>query len=168
MLIEKSSGAPTVTNDGVTVAQEITLEHGFRNIGAQMVKDLTAHTSDPAGDGTTPATVHAQAIFREGIKAVSAGTGAPDAVIPDAYHLVAIQRSSAPEGGAGRDWHVYRIAQGKNMICGYRRGDTATVSADVERIVAGLNERRHFRRGRVDLRPSRRTMPSARSRGKDK
>ncbi len=73
VLIEKSWGAPVVTKDGVTVAKEITLDDGFRNIGAQMVKEVASHTSDTAGDGTTTATVLAQAIFREGLKSVSAG-----------------------------------------------------------------------------------------------
>ena len=73
VLIEKSWGAPAVTKDGVTVAKEITLENKFQNIGAQMVKEVASHTSDTAGDGTTTATVLAQAIFREGLKAVSAG-----------------------------------------------------------------------------------------------
>jgi len=73
VLIEKSWGAPTVTKDGVTVAKEIQLENKFQNIGAQMVKEVASKTSDTAGDGTTTATVLAQAIFREGLKAASAG-----------------------------------------------------------------------------------------------
>ena len=73
VLIEKSFGAPTVTKDGVTVAKEISLGDRFQDLGAQMVKEVASHTSDTAGDGTTTATVLAQAIFREGIKAVSAG-----------------------------------------------------------------------------------------------
>jgi chaperonin GroEL len=73
VLIEKSWGAPTVTKDGVTVAKEITLEDKFENIGAQMVKEVASKTSDTAGDGTTTATVLAQAIFKEGLKAVAAG-----------------------------------------------------------------------------------------------
>jgi chaperonin GroEL len=73
VLIEKSFGAPVVTKDGVTVAKEITLENKFQNIGAQMVKEVASKTSDTAGDGTTTATVLAQAIFREGLKAVESG-----------------------------------------------------------------------------------------------
>jgi chaperonin GroEL len=73
VLIERSWGAPTVTKDGVTVAKEITLEDKFENIGAQMVKEVASKTSDTAGDGTTTATVLAQAIFKEGLKAVAAG-----------------------------------------------------------------------------------------------
>src|SRR5438045_1670054 len=73
VVIEKSWGAPTVTKDGVTVAKEIELENKFQNMGAQMVKEVASKTSDVAGDGTTTATVLAQAIFREGSKMVAAG-----------------------------------------------------------------------------------------------
>ena len=73
VLLEKSWGAPTVTKDGVTVAKEIELTDRFQNIGVQMVKEVATQTSDAAGDGTTTATVLAQAIFREGLKAVAAG-----------------------------------------------------------------------------------------------
>ena len=73
VLIEKTFGAPVVTKDGVTVANEIELEDKFENMGAQMVKEVASRTSDVAGDGTTTATVLAQAIFREGIKLVAAG-----------------------------------------------------------------------------------------------
>ena len=73
VLIERGFGAPTVTKDGVTVAKEISLADKFQDLGAQMVKEVASHTSDTAGDGTTTATVLAQAIFKQGIKAVSAG-----------------------------------------------------------------------------------------------
>jgi chaperonin GroEL len=73
VVIEKSWGSPTVTKDGVTVAKEIELEDKFQNLGAQMVKEVASKTSDIAGDGTTTATVLAQAIFREGAKMVAAG-----------------------------------------------------------------------------------------------
>ncbi len=73
VVIEKSWGSPTVTKDGVTVAKEIELEDKFENMGAQMVKEVASKTSDIAGDGTTTATVLAQALFREGIKMVTAG-----------------------------------------------------------------------------------------------
>src|SRR5215207_8363766 len=73
VVIEKSFGSPTVTKDGVTVAKEIELENKFENMGAQMVREVASKTSDVAGDGTTTATVLAQAIFREGSKLVSAG-----------------------------------------------------------------------------------------------
>jgi chaperonin GroEL len=73
VVIEKSFGAPLITKDGVTVAKEIELENKFENMGAQMVKDVASKTNDDAGDGTTTATVLAQAIYREGAKIVSAG-----------------------------------------------------------------------------------------------
>ena len=73
VVLDKSFGAPTVTKDGVSVAKEIELEDNFENMGAQMVKEVASQTSDVAGDGTTTATVLAQAIFREGLKSVAAG-----------------------------------------------------------------------------------------------
>jgi chaperonin GroEL len=73
VVLEKSFGSPTITKDGVTVAKEIELENRFENMGAQMVKEVASKTSDVAGDGTTTATVLAQAIFREGAKLVAAG-----------------------------------------------------------------------------------------------
>lgn len=72
----------------------------------------------------------------------------------DAYRLLLIEPTKAPEGGSGSDWFTYRISQGENMIRGYKRGSKADVTADVEQIVVNLNERRHVRRGRVDLTPS--------------
>ena len=76
VVIEKSFGAPTVTKDGVTVAKEIELEDAYENMGAQMVKSVASKTSDTAGDGTTTATVLAEAIFEEGLKNVTAGASA--------------------------------------------------------------------------------------------
>ena len=73
VVLDKSFGAPTVTKDGVSVAKEIELDDNFENMGAQMVKEVASQTSDVAGDGTTTATVLAQAIFREGLKSVAAG-----------------------------------------------------------------------------------------------
>src|SRR5437867_2048032 len=78
VMIEKSWGAPTITKDGVTVAKEIDLADPFENLGAQMVREVASKTSDVAGDGTTTATVLAQAIFREGAKLVAAGMNAMD------------------------------------------------------------------------------------------
>ena len=73
VILDKSFGSPTITKDGVTVAKEIELEDKFENMGAQMVKEVASKTSDVAGDGTTTATVLAQAIYREGVKQVTAG-----------------------------------------------------------------------------------------------
>src|SRR5690554_869203 len=78
VVLEKSFGAPTVTKDGVSVAKEIELKDKFQNMGAQMVKEVASQTSDVAGDGTTTATVLAQAILREGMKAVAAGMNPMD------------------------------------------------------------------------------------------
>ena len=77
-VLEKSFGAPTVTKDGVSVAKEIELKDKFENMGAQMVKEVASNTSDEAGDGTTTATVLAQAIIREGMKAVASGRNPMD------------------------------------------------------------------------------------------
>jgi chaperonin GroEL len=73
VLIEKSWGSPIITKDGVTVAKEIDLEDKFENMGAQMVREVASKTSDTAGDGTTTATILAQAIYREGSKLVASG-----------------------------------------------------------------------------------------------
>ena len=78
VVLEKSFGAPTVTKDGVSVAKEIELEDKFENMGAQMIKEVASKTSDVAGDGTTTATVLAQAMLREGLKAVAAGMNPMD------------------------------------------------------------------------------------------
>ena len=78
VILDKSFGAPTVTKDGVSVAKEIELEDHFENMGAQMVKEVASQTSDVAGDGTTTATVLAQAILREGLKSVAAGMNPMD------------------------------------------------------------------------------------------
>src|SRR5262250_2022730 len=78
VVIEKSWGSPTVTKDGVTVAKEIELEDKLANMGAQMVKEVASKTSDVAGDGTTTATVLAQAIYLEGSKLVAAGANPMD------------------------------------------------------------------------------------------
>src|SRR5207244_10365090 len=70
---DKKCGSPTITKDGVTVAKEIELKDKYENMGAQMVREVASKTSDVAGDGTTTATVLAQAIFREGLRNVTAG-----------------------------------------------------------------------------------------------
>ena len=78
VVLDKSFGAPRITKDGVTVAKEIELEDKFENMGAQMVREVASKTSDLAGDGTTTATVLAQAIVKEGAKAVAAGMNPMD------------------------------------------------------------------------------------------
>src|SRR3569833_1316514 len=78
VILDKAYGAPTVTKDGVSVAKEIELKDKFENMGAQLVKEVASKTSDAAGDGTTTATVLAQAILREGMKSVAAGMNPMD------------------------------------------------------------------------------------------
>ena len=78
VVLDKSFGAPTVTKDGVSVAKEIELENKFENMGAQMLKQVASQTSDEAGDGTTTATILAQAIVKEGVKYVTAGMNPMD------------------------------------------------------------------------------------------
>src|SRR5512146_3518122 len=102
-VIEKKFGAPTVTKDGVTVAKEVELKDPLENMGAQMVREVASKTSDVAGDGTTTATVLAQAIFREGVKSVAAGAN-PMALkrgIEKAVELVveAVKKFSKPVSG---------------------------------------------------------------------
>src|SRR5712671_3064174 len=103
VVIEKKFGNPTITKDGVTVAKEIELEDAVENMGAQMVKEVATKTSDIAGDGTTTATVLAQAIFREGLKSVTAGANPMSLKrgIDKAVELVVeeLKRISAPSKG---------------------------------------------------------------------
>src|SRR5438034_1723649 len=73
VIIDRKFGSPTITKDGVTVAKEIDLKNALENMGAQMVREVASKTSDVAGDGTTTATVLAQAIYREGVRTVAAG-----------------------------------------------------------------------------------------------
>src|SRR5579883_2984972 len=73
VVLDKKFGSPTITKDGVTVAKEIDLKDPLENVGAQLVREVASRTSDLAGDGTTTATVLAQAIFREGVRTVAAG-----------------------------------------------------------------------------------------------
>src|SRR3990170_9106090 len=79
VVLEKSFGSPTITNDGVTIAEDINLEDKFENIGAQVVKEVAKKTNDVAGDGTTTATLLAQVMINEGIKNVTAGAN-PQAI----------------------------------------------------------------------------------------
>src|SRR5579871_2337761 len=76
VVLEKKFGSPTVINDGVTIAKEIEVENRFENMGAQLIREVSSKTNDTAGDGTTTATVLAQAIFKEGIRNVAAGSNA--------------------------------------------------------------------------------------------
>ena len=122
VILDKKWGAPTITKDGVTVAKEIELEDPFENMGAQMVKEVASKTSDVAGDGTTTATVLAQAIFREGVKNVTAGANpmalkrgldkAVEAVIAE------IQRLSKPTKGRKEIAQVATISSNNDKTIG--------------------------------------------------
>src|SRR5206468_1233139 len=99
--LEKKWGAPTITNDGVSIAKEIELEGTFEKIGAELVKEVAKKTDDVAGDGTTTATVLAQALVREGLRNVAAGANPMalkrriEAVFDDPYILIANSKISA-------------------------------------------------------------------------
>jgi chaperonin GroEL len=96
VVLEKSFGAPRVTKDGVTVAKEIELEDKFENMGAQMLREVASKTSDIAGDGTTTATVLAQAIVKEGAKSVAAGANPMDVKRGIDLAINAVVASSRP------------------------------------------------------------------------
>jgi chaperonin GroEL len=103
VVLEKKFGGPTITKDGVTVAKEVELKDPLENMGAQMVREVASKTSDIAGDGTTTATILAQAIFREGVKSVAAGAN-PRALkrgIEKAVEIVvdAVKKFSKPVSG---------------------------------------------------------------------
>ena len=122
VILDKKWGAPTITKDGVTVAKEIELEDPFENMGAQMVKEVASKTSDVAGDGTTTATVLAQAIFREGVKNVTAGAN-PMALkrgIDRAVEAVTaeIQRLSKPTKGRKEIAQVATISSNNDKTIG--------------------------------------------------
>src|SRR5512142_3054554 len=114
VVIEKSWGSPTVTKDGVTVAKEVEVENKFQNMGAQMVKEVASKTSDVAGDGTTTATVLAQAIYNEGAKLVAAGLNPMDLKrgIDAATAMVVeeIKKASVPTKGKEDIAHVGTIS----------------------------------------------------------
>ena len=95
VILDKKFGSPLITKDGVTVAKEIELKDGLENMGAQMVREVASKTSDIAGDGTTTATVLAQAIFREGVKNVRSVRAAahPGATRPRALRPLPIKRT---------------------------------------------------------------------------
>ncbi len=120
VVLDKKYGAPLVTNDGVTIAKEIELEDPFENMGAQMIKEVSTKTNDVAGDGTTSATILAQAIIREGLKNLAAGANpmvmkrgiakAADAAVE------AIKANSQPVSGSGDIARVGAVSSGEEKI----------------------------------------------------
>jgi chaperonin GroEL len=105
VVLEKSFGAPRITKDGVTVAKEIELEDKFENMGAQMVREVASKTSDTAGDGTTTATLLAQAIVKEGAKSVAAGANPMDLKRGVDIAVAAVHRRAQ---GQGQEGHLQR------------------------------------------------------------
>ena len=130
VVIEKKFGSPTITKDGVTVAKEIELKDGLENIGAQMVREVASKTSDVAGDGTTTATVLAQAIYREGVKTVAAGA-----------NPMAMKRG---------------IEKAISVVCGSHRLQDRRARQRRTRQALQARHRRHDRSGGNDLRQQRR------------
>ncbi|HOP05822.1 MAG TPA: chaperonin GroEL [candidate division Zixibacteria bacterium] len=124
VVIDRKFGSPTVTKDGVSVAKEIELEDAFENIGAQMVKEVASKTSDVAGDGTTTATVIAQAIYREGLKNVTAGT-----------NPMSIKRGidAAVKAVNAEIAAMSKPVSGKNEIA-----QVGTISANSDRVIGDL------------------------------
>lgn len=120
VVLDKKFGAPLITNDGVTIAKEIELEDAFENMGAQMIKEVSTKTNDVAGDGTTSATILAQAIIREGLKNVAAGANpmvmkrgiakATEAAV------AAIKENSQPVSGSGDIARVGAVSSGDEQI----------------------------------------------------
>ena len=145
VIIQKSFGSPTVTKDGVTVAKEIELEDKYENMGAKMVKEVASKTTDVAGDGTTTATVLAEAIYNEGLKAVVAGVnpmlmkrGIDKAVedIVEQLHKMSTKVTDQDRDRAGRDRRRQQRLRDRQDD---RRGHGE-----------GRQGRRHHRRGRQD------------------
>lgn len=120
VVLEKKFGAPTITNDGVTIAKEIDLEDSLENMGAQLVKEVAIKTNDVAGDGTTTATLLADVIANEGLRNVTAGTN-PLAIrrgIDAAVEKVveAVKKNSKKVGGKDDIAHVGTISAGDAVI----------------------------------------------------
>ena len=146
VVLEKKFGAPQMTKDGVTVAKEIELEDPIENMGAQMVKEVASKTSDTAGDGTTTATVLAQAIFREGIKSVTAGMnpmslkrGIDKAVAEVVY---SIQKMSKPVEGelTAIDADVGEVVDDIKKMSEPVEGESIAVDAAVAEVVDDIKK----------------------------
>ena len=127
VILEKKFGAPTITKDGVTVAKEIDLEDKFENVGAQMVKEVASKTSDVAGDGTTTATILAEAIYREGLKTVTAGANAMEIKkgIDKAVDVVveSLKKLSTPVKGKTEIFQVATSSANNDETIGNRIAD---------------------------------------------
>ena len=129
VILQKSYGAPAVTKDGVTVTKEIELPEPFENMGAKLVNEVASKTSDVAGDGTTTATVLAEAIYREGLKNVTAGAN-PMAVKRGIDEAVAGRRRGASQTQASKVKGKDDIAQGRAPISANGDDDIGELIAD--------------------------------------
>ncbi|MFB3917518.1 MAG: TCP-1/cpn60 chaperonin family protein, partial [Terriglobales bacterium] len=133
VVLEKKWGSPTITKDGVTVAKEIELKDPLQNVGAQMVKEVASKTSDVAGDGTTTATVLAQAIFREGMRTIAAGAN-PMAVKRGIDKAIETVCGSLDQKGRGAlDQYSQNIAGDMKKIA-----EVATVSANNDEAIGNI------------------------------
>ena len=136
VVLDKKWGAPTITNDGVTVAREIELDDPFENLGAQLAKEVATKTNDVAGDGTTTATVLAQAMVHEGLRAVAAGAnpmglkrGMDAAVEAVGDALREAAREVDDQGGHGRGRHHLRARRASSASCSPRRSTRSARTA---------------------------------------
>ena len=147
VILDKSFGAPRITKDGVTVAKEIELEDKFENMGAQMVREVASRTNDEAGDGTTTATVLAQAIVKEGMKSVAAGMNPMDLKrgIEKAVH-------GRRRGHQGAGPHRLRLGRGRPGRHDLRQRRDRDRPADRRRDAEGRQRGCHHRRGEQGLR----------------
>ena len=145
VVLDKKFGAPLITNDGVTIAKEIELEDPFENMGAQLVKEVATKTNDVAGDGTTTATLLAQAIIREGLKNVAAGA-----------NPMVVKKGIEQADRRGRAKRWSRISkpietkQAIAQVASISSGDEVDRQADRRRHGEGRQGRRHHRRGVQD------------------
>jgi hypothetical protein len=146
VVIDKSFGAPRITKDGVSVAKEIELEDKFENMGAQMVKEVASRTNDEAGDGTTTATVLAQAIVKEGMKSVAAGMNPMD--LKRGIDLATVQGRRARSRRSPRSQDSDEVAQ------------VGTISANGEAEIGRRSPTRCRRSAMTASSPSKRTRAS--------
>ena len=147
VVLDKKYGAPTITNDGVTIAREIEVEDVFENQGAQLVREVATATNDVAGDGTTTATVLAQAIVREGLKNVAAG--ANPIALKRGIEVAVNARRREPEDAVGRDLRQGGHRPRRHHLVARARDRRRDRGRDRE----GRQGRRRERRGGPDVRP---------------
>ena len=155
VVIDKKWGAPTITNDGVTIAREIELEDPYENLGAQLAKEVATKTNDVAGDGTTTATVLAQAMVREGLKQVAAGASPLDLKRGIEKAVAAVNGAAARERPRGRRQERDR-QRGHHLLAGPRDR-----RAHRRRVRQGRQGRRHLGRGVQHHRRSSSSSPRA-------